>query len=371
MSAKRILITAGGTGGHLYPAQALAQQLMKEEVVPEIFFVAGGLRTNRYFDRDRFSHQEILCSPLISRNPKQCFKGLIHLVKGIKQSVKILNKFQPDVVVGFGSYYTVPILIAASWLKIPIVLHEANSIPGKANRWLAPLASCIGLHFPSAKKFFNKARTFEVGLPLREGYQFAAISKGQALDYFGLTNERKTLLICGGSQGAKAINEIMSHCLPIFSKLDLQIIHLTGSDEMAKHLSSMYASHQIPSKVKAFESQMQMAWCAADGFIGRSGASTIAEAIEFEVPGLLIPYPHATDQHQEKNADFLVDTVGAAWKINELNLVPTSLTESIESFFQDSQHAIFKKALEDYKKRPHQLTLAELVLNLNTYIGRY
>ena len=362
MPAKRILISAGGTGGHLYPAQALAQQLMKQSIPLDVLFVAGGLGTNRYFDRNCFSFQEIVCSPLLSRDPRKCFKGAIHLCKGFRQSIAILKNYQPDVVVGFGSYYTVPILLAAKWLKIPIILHEANSIPGKANKWLAPLATSVAVNFPSSASFF-KGKTIEVGLPLRDGYCLSGLSKASALSYYGLSVQSQTLLIFGGSQGARAINRFIQDCLPVFQNLSLQIIHLTGDSDMAASLSSLYASHQISAQVKAFETQMQMAWRAADAFLGRSGASTIAEAIEFEVPGILIPYPYATDNHQEKNADFLVDHVGSAWKLLEQGLTPRQLGETIESLFRNEQFLIFKKALKNYKERPHQMTLCQLILN--------
>ncbi len=364
MLVKRVLITAGGTGGHLYPAQGLAQQLLKQVKAPQILFVAAGLATNRYFDRNQFSFKEVASSPLLSRHPVKSLKGFFHLFKGFRQSLKILKKYEPDVVVGFGSYYTVPILLAARWLKIPIVLHEANSTPGRANKWLASLATCVGLHFPSTAAFFKNKPTVDVGLPLREGYQLTSVDKEKALTYYGFSDRKPTLLICGGSQGARAINQLIKECLPIFKKLSLQVIHLTGDAEMAAYLHSLYDSYQIPAQVKAFENQMQMAWRAADGFVGRSGASTIAEALEFEVPGILIPYPYATDQHQEKNADFLVKTVGSAWKLLESKLTPALLSKSIEALYQPEQILIFKKALKTYKQRPHQITLCELILKM-------
>lgn len=364
MSVKRVVITAGGTGGHLYPAQGLAQQLGKQSVPPQVLFVAGGLGTNRYFDRHHFPFQEVACRPLLSRNPLKCLKGIAHLFKGFSQSIAILKEYRPDVVVGFGSYYTVPTLLAAKWLKIPIVLHEANSIPGRANQWLAPLATWVGVHFPSTTSLF-KSKTVEVGLPLREGYQLHTVNKEAALAYYGLSSQHKILLICGGSQGAKAINQLIEQCLPLFKQLSLQIIHLTGDAAQAEALQALYVSQDIPARVKAFENQMQMAWRVADGFVGRSGASTIAESIEFEVPGILIPYPYATDQHQEKNADFLIGTVKSAWKFVESSLTSEQLSKGIEGLFQPHQYSAFKEALRVYKQRPHQVTLCQLILNMN------
>ena len=284
------------------------------------------------------------------------------LFKGMGQSIRILKSYQPDVVVGFGSYYTVPTLLAAAWLKRPIILHEANSIPGKANKWLSPLAACIGLHFPSTAAYF-KNKTVEVGLPLRDGYQLEAVSKDSALAYYGLSSTRRTLLICGGSQGAHAINLLIQGCLPIFQRLSLQVIHLTGNAEMAATLTALYASCGIQACVKSFEAQMQMAWRAADAFIGRSGASTIAEAMEFEVPGILIPYPFSSEQHQEKNADFFVDSVKAGWKLLEPGLSAKHLEEKVELLYRNSQYHLFKEALKTYKQRHRQMTLAQLIFN--------
>lgn len=361
MSPKRVLITAGGTGGHLYPAQALGEQIMKEASASDVLFVAGGLKKNRYFDNQRFRFEEIASSPLLSRNPLKCFNGFKNLVKGFRQSIEILKKYRPDIVVGFGSYYTIPILLAAKWLKIPIVLHEANSIPGRANKWCAHLATHVGVHFPSTSSFF-KNKGIEVGLPLREGFRLDAMSQEEALAHYGLSSDRKTLLICGGSQGARAINQCIEKCLPTFKRLSLQIIHSTGDLNKAVELEALYALHQIPACVKAFEQRMDYAWRAADAFLGRSGASTIAESIEFEVPGILIPYPYATDQHQEKNAAFLIDTVKSGCKLLESDLTSELLEKRIEQLFESSQYLTFKKALKAYKQRAHQLTLCQLIL---------
>lgn len=366
MKAKKVLITAGGTGGHLYPAQALAEKLLKDPSAAEVLFVAGGLGKSRYFDGSRFSFQEVACSPLLSRNPLRCAKGVKNLVKGVGESVKILKEYQADVVVGFGSYYTIPILIAARWLRIPIILHEANSIPGRANRWLSRLADQVGVHFPHTSSFF-KGKAVEVGLPLREGYQVEAVCRKEAHAYYGLTAEKKTLLVCGGSQGARAINLLLEKSLSVLKRLDLQVIHFTGDPKKADELAALYAAHQITANVKPFESNMQFAWRAADFFIGRSGASTVAESIEFEVPGILIPYPFATDNHQEKNADFLVEVVKGGVKRIEGSLTPELLEETIMNLFEGGQHHLFREALRTHKLRPNQLTLDQLILSIEPF----
>lgn len=357
---RRILITAGGTGGHVFPAQGLAQQLSKQQPNTEILFVAGGLASNRYFDRSSFSFKEVACSPLVSSSLLKSVKGCINLVRGFYQSLHILKDYQPHVVVGFGSYYTIPILLAARWLKIPFILHEANSVPGKANKWFAPYADYVGVYFPYTSTQL-KAKVMEVGMPLREGYEKSSVTKEEALAYFGLEQNGMTVLICGGSQGAQAINRLIERCLEEHLNHSLQFIHLTGQEDLCSALKQLYAMKGIKACVKAFEIRMNQAWTAADLFIGRAGASTIAEAMEFEVPGILIPYPNATDQHQEKNADFLVG-IGGGMKINEKSLTLKQMKEALKQMTQESNLQQMRLAIHHYKKQPHRMNLCQLVL---------
>lgn len=359
MNKSKILIAAGGTGGHLFPAQGLAQQLINHPDRHIFLFVAGGLSTNRYFDSARFPYKEISTAPLISRNPFKLLKGMFKTIGGIKQSVKIIKDFKPDVVVGFGSFYTVPILLAARMCKIPIVLHEANSVPGKANQWLAPLADAVGIHFPSTAAFF-KQPTFEVGLPLREGYKLG-ICKTEGYRYFNLDEELTTVLIFGGSQGAKAINELVKKVIQKDLKKPFQVIHLTGDDSSAQEMFEVYAKNGIRAAVKKFEKEMHHAWAIADCFISRSGASTIAEAMEFEVPGILIPYPYATDQHQERNAEFFVDVVGGGAKCLEEHLTADELSFQLKALLNEQEREKKKQAINKYKNRP-SIDLCTLVL---------
>lgn len=355
---KRVVISAGGTGGHLFPAQALASKLKEQSV--DVLFVAGGLSTSRHFDREKYAFCEVTSAQILSKNPLKILRGIVHLARSVKQSLAILKKVQPDVVVGFGSYYTVPIVLAARWLKIPIVLHEANSIPGRANRYLSSFATHIGVHFPMTLPYFkDKARC--AGLPLREGYSLCAVSKDKALDYFGLEAGQKTLLVFGGSQGAKSINASIKLCTPVFHSLSLQLIHLTGDRDTAEDLQRHYAEHGIRACVKVTEHRMNMAWRAADGFVGRSGASTIAEATEFEVPGILIPYPHATDNHQEINANFFACDVGAGKKILEKELTSERLSSAIEELFHLEYQEKGREAARKHKQTMQHQTLTDLV----------
>jgi UDP-N-acetylglucosamine--N-acetylmuramyl-(pentapeptide) pyrophosphoryl-undecaprenol N-acetylglucosamine transferase len=355
------MIAAGGTGGHIFPAQGLAQQLAKQSISLSIVFIAGGLSTNKYFEKSLFPFQEVSSSPLISKNPFKFLKGICNLVRGIWQSMRIIRRFKPDVIVGFGSYYTVPPLLAAKILNVPIILHEANSIPGKANRWLASLAWKVGIHFPFTATLL-KQNTVEVGMPLREGYQLDQIQKNEALTYFGLNDTEPVLLIFGGSQGALAINRLIKTLVEKWKNIPFQVIHIVGNGQEVEAFKNLYVNYQIKASVKAFERNMHLAWRASELFIGRSGASTIAEAMEFEVPGILIPYPYATDDHQNKNAEFFVDTVGAGIKIIEKDVKPEILQMLLQKLIETDELEKRKRAIHLYKQRPNRLSLCELVL---------
>lgn len=205
---KKIIIAAGGTGGHIFPAQATAKKLFLENPNLEILFMAGKLSSNPYFKNSLFPTQSISCGAIAVKNPIKLAQNLVGMGRGIWESRTHIRKFQPDLVVGFGSYHTFPVLLAAKWEGIPIVLHESNSIPGKVNRLLAPLAHATCVQFPITATLL-KGKTHIAAMPLREGYYKGSITREAAHKYYGLDPSRKTLLIFGGSQGAQGLNRFM------------------------------------------------------------------------------------------------------------------------------------------------------------------
>ncbi|MBA3958423.1 MAG: UDP-N-acetylglucosamine--N-acetylmuramyl-(pentapeptide) pyrophosphoryl-undecaprenol N-acetylglucosamine transferase [Parachlamydiaceae bacterium] len=362
---KRVLITVGGTGGHVYPAMALAQQLKSKA---EVLFVGGGLNSNRYFIRSAFTHHEVSCGMISPRRPLSSLANLARILKGMQQSSKIINSFNPDVVVGFGSYYTVPTLLAAKLRGVPIVLHEANRIPGRVNRLLSQYVALTGVHFPDTVKLL-KGKAQEISIPLREGYQLGALSQEQSRGYFGLDLGRITLLVFGGSQGAQAINQMVYEALkllPALLSVDFQVLHITGDAQSTIVLQKKYADAGIHACVRDFESRMDIAWQAADFMISRAGAGTIAEELEFEVPGILIPFPEAMDNHQESNADFMVDVVKGAVKFRQKDLDAKKLSQEIETFLGNQQKQIkeMQQAMRLYKERTDARKLYEVILEM-------
>jgi UDP-N-acetylglucosamine--N-acetylmuramyl-(pentapeptide) pyrophosphoryl-undecaprenol N-acetylglucosamine transferase len=355
---RKVVIVAGGTGGHIYPAQSLARQMQKLDPQVDILFVGGGLKTNPYFDK-AFPFQSVSCGR-ISKNVLKFAKNSYLLCKGVMESIGILRRAKPDLVVGFGSYYTFPTLIAAIILRIPIVLHAADSVPGKVIRLLSKYVVMTGIHFPQAASRL-KGRTVEVAMPLKEGHRLGSIEKEQALHYFQLNPQQTTLLVFGGSQGAKAINQLIPQTLKNH-QLPFQVIHITGSPQMSQELREGYLSAGIKACVKDFEHKMEYAYTAADLLIARSGASTVAEQIEFEVPGILIPYPFASDNHQDLNADFVCKQIGGAKKIREGELTAEKLAQEIKQVAQES--CSMKQRFQSHKKSSQRQEFSKLLINM-------
>lgn len=360
---KKIVITSGGTGGHIFPAAALGQQLRESFPHIEITFIGGNLAQNPFFEDKSFLVKSVSCATI---NLKKIFtlpKDLCKIALGIKQTCQLFRLNRPDLIIGFGSFYTFPVLAAARLLKIPFILHEANSLPGKVNRIFSPYALYTGFHFPSTLKHL-KGKTKEVGIPLRKGFTKGHHSSKEAWDYFQLNHQKKTLLIFGGSQGAKGINRLVKEAIctePDFFKIHFQVIHILGKGEDVRAWKDLYTQQGIYSVVKSFEDRMELAWQAADFVISRAGANTIAELLEFEIPSLLIPYPSAADNHQEINANFIVNIVKSGLLCKESELNSKELVFQLEKLMKSSCECIV--AMQHYKKNIRTQTFLETILN--------
>jgi UDP-N-acetylglucosamine--N-acetylmuramyl-(pentapeptide) pyrophosphoryl-undecaprenol N-acetylglucosamine transferase len=310
---KRILICAGGTGGHIFPAIALAEELKARRSDIDFRFIGGRLETNRFFPKENYPYHSIDCSALPFLKPWQLPAASWKILRGFRESSAIIESYNPDLMVAFGSYFTFPSLLAARYSKIPYILHESNRIPGKVNRLMAPSAITTALHFPDVQ---IKGTKTQVAMPLRPGYHKGCVTREEAAHYYGLDPHKKTLLILGGSQGAKALNTIAEQNTLPFE----QIIHLTGA----------HSQDTIGGKVtKGFEPNMKYAFMLADAAVCRAGASTLSELIEFELPAVLIPYPQAADNHQEANARYFAESVGGGVVLLEKTLNIASLTHAL------------------------------------------
>ncbi len=291
--SKKILIAAGGTGGHLFPALQLKELLEGDTV----FFAGDKLKNSPFFDQN-VPYQEIVSSPSLRKFPL--------LLKGVWQAIRLIRKFKPDVVVGFGSFHSFPILFAAFLLQKKIILFEPNASLGKVNRFFSFAAAKIAFQFPVKHK---KA----VYVPLLPWKKRESNPQKYEKDP-NLT----TILVFGGSQGAKFINQIFPKAAKLLS-FPFKVIHLTGKDDSE-------VKYSAPSIVTAFESEMESLYLTADIVVARCGAGTTAELIRYQKPAVVIPYPYAHG-HQKKNAELLKQ--GARMLFQE-DATPERLAEEIE-----------------------------------------
>lgn len=323
----------------------------------EILFAAGGLSSNRYFDRKKFAFEQIACATFSFSEPLNVLRGCGKIFKGVRQSQKILRRFAPDLVVGFGSFFTLPLLLAALIEKVPFILHEQNAVPGKVNRLLAPFAQKMTITFPKTVDYLKGRalkNSVEVVFPLRKS---AVLTPEQCWAYFGLNPLHPTLLIFGGSQGAAYLNKLV---LEAMAQLKFcQVLHFTGSEERSAEAKKRYHELKIPACVKAFEPFMDRAMKIADLAVTRAGASTIAELIEYELPALLVPYPHATDHHQEINGAHFVSQVNAGKMYKENELGPALLATTVLQLLPHLQKMKIK--ITEYKRERKARQLAELI----------
>ena len=362
---KKILITVGGTGGHIYPAMALAKQLKCLDPSIKVMFAGGGLDRNRYFDKESLTHQNVSCGPLSLKKPWISLCSIWRILRGIKQSSSLISSFDPDLVVGFGSYHTLPTLLAAKLNGLPVILHEANRVPGRVNRLLSPYVHLTGVHFPDTALAL-KGKTLHIPTPLRDGFKLGTFTKEKSREYFGLKSDLLTLLVFGGSQGAKSINQLVADAIIKDKINDMQILHFTGDASATAQLKQIYAQYGISANVQDFEPRMDIAWQASDLVISRSGAGTLTEQLEFEVPGILIPFPHAMDNHQESNADFMVHLVKGAVKYRESELDADRLAGALKGLLANDHELLecMRQAMQDYKHQMRSKDLSSVVLDI-------
>jgi UDP-N-acetylglucosamine--N-acetylmuramyl-(pentapeptide) pyrophosphoryl-undecaprenol N-acetylglucosamine transferase len=318
----KVLIAAGGTGGHLFPAQQLARMLLEKEDC-ELVFAGHLLSQSPFFEKGSVPFCEIASARL--KNP---FRFFFAAIRGFFQSVALIRRFKPDAVVGFGSFHAFPVLLAAAVLRKKIILFEANCILGKVNRLFAPLAEKIAVQFPLQTP--KRRQVFVPFLPWTVQGRIQkpeSISSESARRFFHLRPDLLTLLVFGGSQGAAHLNQTVpaAAALLLDRGLSFQVIHLTGKGGEG----TVSYDPAIPSCVKPFEKEMEMAYAAADFAICRSGAGTVAELIRFRKPAILIPFPFAADGHQEANGRFLAEEGEAARLVLQREATAERLAEEI------------------------------------------
>lgn len=354
MKKKRVILSAGGTGGHLFPAQVVATELQEE---CELLFVAGGLSKSPYFARKSLPFIDIPTATLTLKKPFASLRGVVKIVQGIRESEKILKEFVPDLVVGFGSFYTFPLLVAAARMEIPLVLHEQNAVPGKVNRLFSAIAKKVAYTFPYSARFL-KGDKEEVLFPLR--YDFSGAATPADWESYSLTPGLPTLLIFGGSQGASFLNHVVKRALPGLTS-PYQVLHIVGKYEEMEEVRGFYEKERIPACVKEFEWEMERAYRIATCAIGRAGAGTIAELLASKTPAIVIPFPYASEGHQSKNGAYFAEEVGGGILLAQERCTPEALRLAIEELLERAPSC--REAMEQYHARHVVRKLSTVILD--------
>ena len=328
----KVVIAGGGTGGHLFPGIAIAEAINERYPTAEILFIS----TKRAFDATHLTLNNFRFQPISS--PPFSLKPTFPIIflKALISSVKILKQYQPNILIGLGGFGSVPPILAAIIWKIPFVILEQNYVPGKANRLLARWSKGIYSQWAGARKFFvaSGRKFIHSGSPLRNSMRI--IDKNSARCQLGISPEKMTISIVGGSQGASALNTFMlSEAEHLRSFKDkIQIIHLTGKDYETTARKA-YSSNGIESYVQPFTNEMALVYSATDLIISRAGGIALQEIAHYGIPAILIPYPFAAENHQLANARE-VEKAGGAIVIEEKCLQKGTITKIAGEFLSDS-----------------------------------
>lgn len=308
MSSYRYILSGGGSGGHIYPAIAIAEELKKRQPKAEFLFVgAQGKMEMEKVPQAGYPIQGLWISGL---QRKQWWRNLllpVKLIRSLWQARKILKQFKPHIAIGTGGYASGPLLEMAARMDIPYLLYEGNSLAGVANRLLANYATTICTAYDGMERFFPEEKIVKTGNPVRSDLVAIKASREEAATFFGLEAHKKTVLVLGGSLGARGINQHMEKKRDFFTTKGWQVLWQCGS---------FYSDEYIPCttksvKVLAFINRMDLAYTLADVIISRAGCGLISELCLVGKPVLFIPSPNVAEDHQTQNAKALVDQEAA------------------------------------------------------------
>ena len=325
----KIVVAGGGTGGHVFPGIAILKALERHAPI-DVLWIGTGRPVEQTALQDTGYNLKVLSvKPLKGRSPSAILKALFGLPISILKAAILLLKFRPNVVLGVGGYVAGPVLMAAKGLHIPTAIHEQNMIPGLANKLAAKFVDKIFVSFPGSEKYFPKKEVIVTGNPIRSDLlEQAAVSPPAS------TNSKR-ILVLGGSQGARGINEMVTSALISIwnSGQKISVLHQTGQTDF-EWVRTKYDEAGVPAQVKPFLHNMgaHLGW--ADLVIARAGAGTVSELAAVGKPSLLIPYPHAASGHQDANAEYLASQ-GAALVFKEGETGAVKLASAIQALLDD------------------------------------
>jgi UDP-N-acetylglucosamine--N-acetylmuramyl-(pentapeptide) pyrophosphoryl-undecaprenol N-acetylglucosamine transferase len=335
----KILIAAGGTGGHIYPGLAIAEKIKKENPQAEIIFVGSkvGMEKN-IIPQYGYPIEDIRVRGFERKLSLETLAAVKGIFDGLNDSKKMIQKHKPDLVIGTGGFTAGPLLLIANRKKIKTLIHEQNAYPGKTNLMLGKRVDRIAISFNEAKQYFPEEKVFLAGNPVRLDYQKA--DRKEARNSLSLSDNQKLILIMGGSQGAGSINRSALELMKFYRfREDRVIYHLTGKDQydMIKgEVKNLGLSSSGRMFVEAFSSEVHRLLTAADLVVSRSGAMSVAEIQTVGIPSILVPYPLAAGNHQEFNARVITDP-GGGILIKDVDLTGDSLIQAVEAMLSDEK----------------------------------
>jgi UDP-N-acetylglucosamine--N-acetylmuramyl-(pentapeptide) pyrophosphoryl-undecaprenol N-acetylglucosamine transferase len=344
---KKIIISAGGTGGHIYPAIAVAQALQKR-LNNEVEFLFVGASDRMEMEKVPKAGFKIVGLWISGLQRRITYKNILFPFKVISSIVKsfgIINNFKPDAVIGFGGYASSAVLYAASLKKLPTLIHEQNSYAGITNKILKDKVNKICVAYNDMEKFFPENKLVKTGNPIRQDLMDVTSKRNEAIDFFKLDSNKKTVLVIGGSLGARTINESIFEGLEKLKSANINLIWQTGknfkqlnsnndpdnSGRNSKNVSTNYSDLEFDFsnfKISDFIYEMDLAYAAADVVISRAGALSIAELAQVAKPVILVPSPNVAEDHQTKNAMALVNK-NAAILVKDIYARNNLITETL------------------------------------------
>ena len=337
----RVIVSGGGTGGHIFPAVSIANAIKAEYPDAEILFV--GAEGRMEMQRVPAAGYKIIGLPIAGFDRKNLLKNVVVLYKIAKsqwKARKIIKEFRPHVVVGVGGYASGPTLKTAGQMGIPTLIQEQNSYAGVTNKLLAKSAKKICVAYDGMERFFPAEKIIKTGNPVRQNLLDAKVTKAEATESFGLDPRKRTVLVIGGSLGARTVNEsILQHIEDIRGAKDVQFIWQTGkyySEEI--HMALAKEDPVQNMKVTDFISNMDNAYAAADLVISRAGASSISELCLLKKPCILVPSPNVAEDHQTKNA-LALSTKGAAIFVKDSDARNELIPLALKTVVDDAQLA--------------------------------
>ncbi|MCB9557865.1 MAG: undecaprenyldiphospho-muramoylpentapeptide beta-N-acetylglucosaminyltransferase [Deltaproteobacteria bacterium] len=357
--AVRLVLAGGGTGGHVFPALAVAEQLKSTDARAELLFIG----TDKGFEAQAvpaagYRLETLPVDQLVGVSLWRKTRTLAALPKAVLFARRLLKAFQPHVVVGVGGYASGPAVIAASLLRLPIVLLEQNAIPGRTNRRLARFATAVVVAYPRAAEYFDQDNVCCLGNPLRP--QLA-----EELSHAPLpgTGEGLRLLVLGGSRGAQRLNDLLCETVEQLLRIHplLTIEHQTGETDFST-VAGHYAQFGGRAIARPFIHDIGRAYCAADLVFCRSGATSIAEITASGRPAVFVPYPHAADDHQSANARPLVEA-GAAICLTQASLDGSQLVAKLTALLSDRSR--LGRMAEAMRRQAHPRAAADVVALIN------